>query len=167
MSRLDRCFHVVPITVPHSAVHTTVKCGASFATTVRYCQPCQAYYEEEYPQGWSSYAGDTCVHGVYTGGIGIDYLCNMCEGGYTERVYCEEEGCNHYEWGDYTETFKLYHVPNPARTLLAKDIMSMREFFIDKDVLSHPEIRKWLWGRIKIQPKREIHVPVYPVKETA
>lgn len=32
-----------------------------------------------YPQGWRYYAGDTCKHGVYVGGCGIDWMCGRCE----------------------------------------------------------------------------------------
>lgn len=34
-----------------------------------------------YPQGWSHYPGDTCKHGVYVGGIGVDHMCQKCEDG--------------------------------------------------------------------------------------
>jgi hypothetical protein len=37
------------------------------------------FLENEYPQGWSYYAGDTCKHGVYVGGCGADYMCQACE----------------------------------------------------------------------------------------
>lgn len=35
--------------------------------------------ELRYPQGWRGYPGDTCRHGVYTGGSGIDWMCGPCE----------------------------------------------------------------------------------------
>lgn len=36
---------------------------------------------KDYPQGWASYPGDMCPHGMYTGGCGIDWMCGYCESG--------------------------------------------------------------------------------------
>ena len=38
-----------------------------------------ARLEKMYPQGWSYYPGDTCQHGVYVGGCGVDWMCIQCE----------------------------------------------------------------------------------------
>ena len=46
--------------------------------------PCcgdSAILAREYPQGWAYYPGDTCKHGTYTGGCGIDRMCGACEMG--------------------------------------------------------------------------------------
>lgn len=45
-----------------------------------YCNNCFEWWTLCYPQGWVSYPGDTCKHGTYVGGCGIDYMCNACEG---------------------------------------------------------------------------------------
>jgi len=57
-----------------------ILCGKSGGRK-RYCPDCEARADKEYPQGWSYYAGDTCSHGVYVGGIGIDHMCFKCEMG--------------------------------------------------------------------------------------
>ncbi len=44
-----------------------------------YCDNCRAYMDQAYPQGWEYYAGDTCKHGRYVGGCGIDWMCPSCE----------------------------------------------------------------------------------------
>lgn len=41
----------------------------------------QKQAKERYPQGWQYYPGDTCPHGVYVGGCGIDHMCMACEMG--------------------------------------------------------------------------------------
>jgi hypothetical protein len=38
-----------------------------------------AYYKRLYPQGWKYSPGDTCKHGTYVGGMGIDHMCHWCE----------------------------------------------------------------------------------------
>jgi len=43
------------------------------------CDGCEAAMKARYPQGWRHYAGDTCKHGVYVGGVGIDWMCQACE----------------------------------------------------------------------------------------
>ena len=45
---------------------------------------CDKHYAEEakrYPQGWRHYPGDVCKHGMYVGGCGIDWICQLCEDG--------------------------------------------------------------------------------------
>ena len=44
-----------------------------------HCSDCEKLMEEQYPQGWDYYPGDRCPHGKYTGGSGIDYMCQACE----------------------------------------------------------------------------------------
>lgn len=44
-----------------------------------YCDNCREWLAQVYPQGWDYYAGDTCKHGVYVGGMGIDWMCAACE----------------------------------------------------------------------------------------
>ena len=65
-------------------MHTT--CG-TYQTDVqgnqkqRLCDDCEGDASKQYPQGWETYPGDRCVHGVYVGGVGYDYMCHICEGG--------------------------------------------------------------------------------------
>ena len=66
-------------------VKMTADCGDTQTdvhgtTRVRFCSPCIREYKAEYPQGWETYPGDTCVHNVYVGGSGPDLLCDICEG---------------------------------------------------------------------------------------
>ena len=44
------------------------------------CDECEAEAKQRYPQGWRYYPGDICDHGRYTGGCGIDWMCQECEG---------------------------------------------------------------------------------------
>lgn len=53
--------------------------GDSHFDGVDLCDNCYEWYSAFYPQGWVSYPGDTCKHGTYVGGCGIDYMCNACE----------------------------------------------------------------------------------------
>ncbi len=50
-------------------------------TPVEYCDVHLMQAEKDYPQGWRYYAGDTCKHGKYLGGMGIDLMCGPCEMG--------------------------------------------------------------------------------------
>ena len=45
------------------------------------CQDCFKEAQRRYPQGWVGYPGDKCVHGIYVGGCGVDYMCGLCEAG--------------------------------------------------------------------------------------
>jgi hypothetical protein len=63
-----------------------VPCGEWYNGGKVYCQAHLDYYAQEYPQGWASYPGDVCMHGRYTGGCGIDWICGDCENGYTRWV---------------------------------------------------------------------------------
>ena len=56
-----------------------VQCGSWFAGEQMTCAKCEKRAEKMYPQGWRHYPGDTCRHGVYVGGCGIDYMCSRCE----------------------------------------------------------------------------------------
>jgi hypothetical protein len=46
------------------------------------CDDCRPLLLRCYPQGWTYYPGDTCPHGVYVGGCGVDLMCGACESGY-------------------------------------------------------------------------------------
>lgn len=59
----------------------TVPCGHYQGGRKTLCGPCNAKAEREYPQGWRGYPGDTCPHGVYVGGCGVDWMCGACEAG--------------------------------------------------------------------------------------
>ena len=58
-----------------------VPCGEWWDGGVVFCAGHKWLYEQEYPQGWESYPGDICPHGVYVGGCGIDWMCPHCESG--------------------------------------------------------------------------------------
>ena len=59
----------------------TFWCGDYDASGKMLCPKHLAEAEKRYPQGWSHYPGDVCVHGKYTGGSGIDWMCQYCENG--------------------------------------------------------------------------------------
>lgn len=50
------------------------------------CDECEDELKARYPQGWHYYPGDVCPHGVYTGGVGIDLMCPVCELGDEEDL---------------------------------------------------------------------------------
>ncbi len=59
-----------------------VKCGTRGPYgSLEHCRPCEKALEQEYPQGWRHYPGDTCKHGRYVGGCGADLMCGPCEDG--------------------------------------------------------------------------------------
>jgi len=155
---VSNCLTVIP--APWGA-DVMVKCGTTYATHYNYCKPCLERYEETYPQGWRYYAGDVCVHGTYTGGVGVDWMCGACEGGFTEKVLCEEPDCDAYEWGNYEERFRLYHAPNTeARNAVAKTVRELRTVVLKEGVsngLHHPSVRKILWDWINRCPKESLH----------
>ena len=62
-----------------------VMCGTWLRGSMALCDKHEQEALETYPQGWSYYPGDVCMHGQYVGGSGIDYMCHECEMGYTER----------------------------------------------------------------------------------
>jgi hypothetical protein len=76
---------IVVATIDHGAfakpedVH--VVCGSWRGGRRVYCEPCTDRLHLEYPQGWTAYPGDTCGHGVYVGGCGVDHMCHACEMG--------------------------------------------------------------------------------------
>lgn len=59
----------------------TWPCGQYVGGDQLLCDGCHEKAVNRYPQGWSSYPGDTCRHGVYVGGCGADYMCGACEFG--------------------------------------------------------------------------------------
>ena len=66
-----------------------------------------------------------CVHGQYTGNSwGADFLCGMCEDGYTQRIDCSD-GCGFWTWGMHGEKV-LACVPNPERTKQAQEYRIVR-----------------------------------------
>lgn len=54
-------------------------CGSYYGGEMFLCTACEAAASFEYPQGWRGYPGDTCKHGVYVGGCGVDWMCAHCE----------------------------------------------------------------------------------------
>ena len=66
-----------------------------------------------------------CVHGKYTGNSwGADFLCGMCEDGYTQRIDCSD-GCGFWTWGMHGEKV-LECVPNPERIEQAQEYRKVR-----------------------------------------
>jgi hypothetical protein len=64
---------------------SALPCEGKHSTSVVHgstCELCEPLYEKLYPQGWHYYPGDVCIHGVYVGGCGVDYMCAACEGGF-------------------------------------------------------------------------------------
>lgn len=57
------------------------RCGKYIGGEQMFCDPCEQKFMQMYPQGWNSYPGDVCSHGVYVGGVGIDWMCQRCEFG--------------------------------------------------------------------------------------
>ena len=57
------------------------KCGSYFAGEKQLCATCERRASKMYPQGWVGYPGDTCRHGTYVGGCGVDHICGACEAG--------------------------------------------------------------------------------------
>lgn len=57
----------------------SVTCGSYHGGRKVLCRKCEEVADEIFPQGWRGYPGDTCKHGVYVGGCGVDYVCGRCE----------------------------------------------------------------------------------------
>jgi len=77
-------YQYVPRGYDYQEVEMKTTCGTSQTdvegqTRTRLCETCYGRYQQRYPQGWSSYPGDICKHGVYVGGMMRDYLCPDCE----------------------------------------------------------------------------------------
>ena len=65
-----------------------------------------------------------CVHGKYTGNSwGADFLCGMCEDGFTQRITCGD--CEFWTWGMHGEKV-LECVPNPERIEQAQEYRKVR-----------------------------------------
>jgi len=63
-----------------NTIEFNVPCGNSVMLETRLCKNCEDRANKQYPQGWKSYPGDVCKHGVYVGGCMEDYMCGICEG---------------------------------------------------------------------------------------
>ena len=144
-----------------------VECGTPYTLRKNYCNPCMAYYTERYPQGWSYYAGDICDHGMYTGGIGYDYMCGYCDEVLTSKTHCIEYGCEYFEWTRETNQWRTIHVPNPVRDTVAKMIMSQRGLIFDiqnktsstgnSSLIHNPAIRDEWHRLIRDNSSRYVH----------
>lgn len=75
-----RCTNTVTLMWRRNGTPVTGKCGTWHGDQVL-CNTCEDRNKARYPQGWQSYPGDTCKHGVYVGGCGVDYMCGRCEFG--------------------------------------------------------------------------------------
>jgi hypothetical protein len=73
------CENTVIVMTRRDGSDVIKECGTYFGGTKMLCDACLSKAEKDYPQGWQSYPGDTCKHGVYVGGCGIDYMCPRCE----------------------------------------------------------------------------------------
>lgn len=78
----NTCSAKVEVMVRRDGSTVGVDCGGWWAGEKRFCTDCYRAYLERYPQGWTAYPGDTCIHGKYVGGCGIDHICPECEMGY-------------------------------------------------------------------------------------
>jgi len=74
------CDNQVYVMTRKDGTEVFVKCGEYFNET-QLCMTCEQGAKKNYPQGWRHYPGDTCKHGVYVGGCGIDWMCGRCESG--------------------------------------------------------------------------------------
>ncbi len=77
-----KCKAKVSIWIDHGyhGKYIKVNCGdLSPLGGTTLCHKCEMRYEKLYPQGWNSYPGDVCKHGMYVGGCGIDWMCPQCE----------------------------------------------------------------------------------------
>jgi len=79
MEKCTNTVNVYRVHEDHSDSITEYPCGKWVGGEKRYCDECLEKLQKQYPQGWTGYAGDTCKHGVYVGGCGIDYMCPQCE----------------------------------------------------------------------------------------
>jgi len=140
-------------------------CGTSYGGgSLYYCDPCNNYYKGRYPQGWNYYAGDTCDHGTYVGGIGIDWTCGYCEDGLTSKTSCSEEGCEYFEWTREPNQWKTIHIRNTVRDSVAKRIMQLRKMVFDiqkttsiTGLIHNPEMRVEWHRLIRVNSDRYVH----------
>lgn len=78
---MPRCNIVVVIGHRRDQSLIEVECGTYVGGRKVLCDRCTKDANHRYPQGWRAYPGDTCKHGVYVGGCGVDVMCGACEGG--------------------------------------------------------------------------------------
>lgn len=71
-------------TDPHST-EDGYECGQWAYGERQLCAECTRWYSAVFVQGWAYYPGDTCEHGVYVGGCGVDWMCMECELGDPEE----------------------------------------------------------------------------------
>lgn len=78
---MAQCNNRVRVGTRRDGTDITVPCGDYRGGRAVLCDRCERSAERRYPQGWRGYPGDTCRHGVYVGGCGIDRMCGACEMG--------------------------------------------------------------------------------------
>lgn len=78
----ETCKAKVVVMVRRDGTPVEQDCGKWWAGERQYCPTCLERHFEDYPQGWRGYPGDTCRHGTYVGGCGVDHICGPCEVGY-------------------------------------------------------------------------------------
>lgn len=118
-------------------VYQPVMCGEWHGGETMYCDEHEAELVKRYPQGWAYYAGDTCHHGVYVGGVGIDYMCHNCEMGYNTWVADAT-----YELRFAIAGGLSSDVPNVSRWMdssIIDKVIELKRFFA-QPVWSTPEI---------------------------
>ena len=78
---IDRRYLYTEDDVHHYTDPRPINCGTWHNGSQVFCDECSAELEKQYPQGWKHYPGDVCVHRMYVGGCGIDWMCPLCENG--------------------------------------------------------------------------------------
>lgn len=77
---MPRCDNKIE-TISPGGNKSVIRCGRSYMMVKQLCVDCMKKAKVSYPQGWLTYPGDTCKHGVYVGGCGADHMCGSCEDG--------------------------------------------------------------------------------------
>jgi|WetSurMetagenome_2_1015567.scaffolds.fasta_scaffold1149947_2 hypothetical protein len=78
------CTNLVNVATRRDGSAVKVVCGTWRGGEQVFCQTCETKLHAAFPQGWHYYPGDTCKHGVYVGGCGVDLMCGRCESGEEE-----------------------------------------------------------------------------------
>lgn len=76
------CNKLVVVSTRQDGSPVTRRCGEYYIGELMLCAEHFAEAQARYPQGWESYPGDRCKHGVYVGGVLEDNMCMRCEMGW-------------------------------------------------------------------------------------
>ena len=80
----EGCKNKVTQYVPRRYGHKAISCNCgtiSIHGVTLLCEECEERLSKEYPQGWMSTPGDTCIHGMYIGNHWDRSSCYKCEEG--------------------------------------------------------------------------------------